>query len=41
MQRTYPSLPSPFVAGTVLKRDIFGEIAFGHLENAPDRKSVV
>ncbi|MEF2546250.1 serine/threonine protein kinase [Aurantimonas sp. E1-2-R+4] len=36
MQRTYPSLPAPFVAGTVLKRDIFGEIAFGHLEGAPE-----
>ena len=28
--------PSPFVAETVLKRDVFGEIAIGHLAGAPD-----
>ncbi|MEX6506566.1 RIO1 family regulatory kinase/ATPase [Jiella sp. M17.18] len=31
-----PTLPSPFSARTVLKRDIFGEIASGYLEDAPE-----
>ncbi|MCB8835998.1 serine/threonine protein kinase [Aurantimonas sp. VKM B-3413] len=35
MTTDQPTLPSPFVANTVLKRDIFGEIASGHLEGAP------
>ncbi|MCQ0989759.1 serine/threonine protein kinase [Jiella marina] len=33
MPKSLPTLPSPFVVETVLKRDIFGEIAIGHLES--------
>ena len=36
MPRNRPSLASPFVARTVLKRDIFGEIASGHLSACPE-----
>ena len=31
-----PVLAAPFVVDTVLKRDVFGEIAAGHLADAPD-----
>ena len=31
-----PVLAAPFVVDTVLKRDVFGEIAAGHLANAPN-----